>query len=89
MLQQGSPQATVCMNVVSRADPRGAGGPSPLQLVYQWKYREGEREQEVEERRKMERDEEEETNQPVRLLVNDRKFSAGNSVFLSHQTSQQ
>ena len=27
--------------------------------------------------------------QPVRLLVNDRKFSAGNSVFLSHQTSQQ
>ena len=27
--------------------------------------------------------------QPVRLLVNDRKFPAGNSVFLSHQTSQQ
>ena len=27
--------------------------------------------------------------QPVRLLVNDRKFLAGNSVFLSHQTSQQ
>ena len=27
--------------------------------------------------------------QPVRLLVNDRKFSAGNSVFVSHQTSQQ
>ena len=25
----------------------------------------------------------------VRLLVNDRKFSVGNSVFLSHQTSQQ
>ena len=24
-----------------------------------------------------------------RSLVNDRKFSAGNSVFLSHQTSQQ
>ena len=28
-------------------------------------------------------------HQPVRLLVNDRKFPAGNSVFLSHQTSQQ
>jgi len=27
--------------------------------------------------------------QPVRLFVNDRKFPAGNSVFLSHQTSQQ
>jgi len=27
------------------------------------------------------------TVQPVRLLVNDRKFLAGNSVFLSHQTS--
>ena len=27
--------------------------------------------------------------QHVRLLVNDRKFLAGNSVFLSHQTSQQ
>jgi len=27
--------------------------------------------------------------QSVRLLVNDRKFPAGNSVFLSHQTSQQ
>ena len=27
--------------------------------------------------------------QHVRLLVNDRKFPAGNSVFLSHQTSQQ
>ena len=28
-------------------------------------------------------------HQPVRLLVNDRKFPAGNNVFLSHQTSQQ
>ena len=28
-------------------------------------------------------------HQAVRLLVNDRKFSAENSVFLSHQTSQQ
>ena len=28
-------------------------------------------------------------NQPVRLLVNDRKFTAGNSVFFSYQTSQQ
>ena len=28
-------------------------------------------------------------NYLVRLLVNDRKFSAGNSIFLSHQTSQQ
>ena len=27
--------------------------------------------------------------QPVRLLVNDHKFPAGNSVFLLHQTSQQ
>ena len=27
--------------------------------------------------------------QPVRSLVNDHKFPAGNSVFLSHQTSQQ
>ena len=27
--------------------------------------------------------------QPVRLLVNDRKFLAENSVFLSHQISQQ
>ena len=27
--------------------------------------------------------------QPVRLLVNDRKFPVENSVFLSHQTSQQ
>ena len=27
--------------------------------------------------------------QPVRLLVNDRKFSVRNSVFLSHQTNQQ
>jgi len=25
----------------------------------------------------------------VRLLVNNRKFSVGNSIFLSHQTSQQ
>ena len=29
------------------------------------------------------------TTQSFRLLVNDRKFSARNSVFLSHQTSQQ
>ena len=27
--------------------------------------------------------------QPVRLLVNDRKFPVGNSIFFSHQTSQQ
>ena len=27
--------------------------------------------------------------QPVRLLVNDRKFPVGNSVFISYQTSQQ
>ena len=29
------------------------------------------------------------SSQPVRLLVNDRKFPTENSVFLSHQTSQQ
>ena len=31
----------------------------------------------------------EKDKQPVRLLVNDRKFPAGNSIFFSHQISQQ
>jgi len=49
--------------VLTRGGSTGRlGAHAPLQLVNQWKYREGEREEEVEERKKMERDEEEETS---------------------------